>query len=278
MDRIPILRLGSVLIVSVQGDLADAVAVALRHDVGAAVSSGGITGVILDVSGVAIVDSYLGRVLTEIAADCSLLGASTVVAGIKPAVAITLVEMGLRLDGARTARSLEAAVAMLGADVAPTAILRERAMSLSTAPAALPVRSDVDLIAVREATRTAAADAGFSLVNQTKLVTAVSELARNAVVHGGGGEVRIDSVQQGSLRGVRLVVSDQGPGIEDIAQALTDGHTTGRGLGLGLGGAKRLVNNDFTIESAPGQGTTVTIAMWATPGLTPIQARLPVRP
>ena len=122
MDRIPILRLGSVLIVSVQGDLADAVAVALRNDVGAAVSSGGITGVILDVSGVAIVDSYLGRVLTEITADCSLLGASTVVAGIKPAVAITLVEMGLRLDGARTARSLEAAVALLGADVAPTAI------------------------------------------------------------------------------------------------------------------------------------------------------------
>ena len=122
MDRIPILRLGPVLIVSVQGDLADAVAVALRHDVGTAVSSGGVTGVILDVSGVAIVDSYLGRVLTEIAADCSLLGASTVVAGIKPAVAITLVEMGLRLDGARTARSLEAAVALLGADVAPTAI------------------------------------------------------------------------------------------------------------------------------------------------------------
>lgn len=117
MDRIPILRLGPVLIVSVQGDLADAVAVALRHDVGDAVSSGGITGVVLDVSGVAIVDSYLGRVLTEIAADCSLLGASTVVAGIKPAVAITLVEMGLRLDGARTARSLEAAMAMLGTSV-----------------------------------------------------------------------------------------------------------------------------------------------------------------
>lgn len=118
MDRIPILRLGSVLIVSVQGDLADALAVALRHDVGTEVSSGGITGVVLDVSGVAIVDSYLGRVLTEIAADCSLLGARTVVAGIKPAVAITLVEMGLRLDGARTARSLEAAMAMLGTGIA----------------------------------------------------------------------------------------------------------------------------------------------------------------
>jgi rsbT antagonist protein RsbS len=122
VDRIPILRLGPVLIVSVQGDLADAIAVALRHDVGDAVSSGGVTGVVLDVSGVAIVDSYLGRVLTEIAADSSLLGASTVVAGIKPAVAITLVEMGLRLDGARTARSLETAMAMLGMDVAPTVV------------------------------------------------------------------------------------------------------------------------------------------------------------
>lgn len=125
MDRIPILRLGPVLIVSVQGDLADAIAVALRRDVGDAVSSGGVTGVVLDVSGVAIVDSYLGRVLTEIAADSSLLGASTVVAGIKPAVAITLVEMGLRLDGARTARSLEAAMAMLGLDVAPAAVTVE---------------------------------------------------------------------------------------------------------------------------------------------------------
>ena len=119
MDRIPILRLGPVLIVSVQGDLADAVAVALRHDVGEAGSSGGLPRVVLAVCGVALVDSYLGRVLTEIAADCSLLGASTVVAGLKPAVAITLVEMGLRLDGARTARSLEAAMAMLGTSVAP---------------------------------------------------------------------------------------------------------------------------------------------------------------
>jgi serine/threonine-protein kinase RsbT len=126
----------------------------------------------------------------------------------------------------------------------------------------LPVRSDVDLMSVREATRAAAAAAGFSLVNQTKLVTAVSELARNAVVHGGGGEVVIESVGEGTVRGVRLVISDTGPGIPDIAQALTDGHTTGHGLGLGLGGARRLVD-DFSIESAPGRGTTVTIAMWA---------------
>jgi serine/threonine-protein kinase RsbT len=126
----------------------------------------------------------------------------------------------------------------------------------------LPVRSAVDLMPVREATRAAAAAAGFSLVNQTKLVTAVSELARNAVVHGGGGEVRIEPLAEGAVRGVRLVISDTGPGIRDIPQALTDGHSTGQGLGLGLGGARRLVD-DFSIESTPGQGTTVTIAMWA---------------
>ncbi len=170
-------------------------------------------------------------------------------------------------------------------------------MRIGTARAALPVRSDVDLMAVREAARGAAAEAGFSLVNQTKLVTAVSELARNAVVHGGGGEVRIDPLEQGPRRGVRLIVSDHGPGIADINQALTDGHTTGRGLGLGLGGARRLVD-EFRIESAPGAGTTVTIAMWAVParpapgrsapgrsapgrpaaGLPPIRPRMPIRP
>jgi serine/threonine-protein kinase RsbT len=150
-------------------------------------------------------------------------------------------------------------------------------MSVRTARGALPVRSDVDLMAVREAARAAAAEAGFSLVNQTKLVTAVSELARNAVVHGGGGEVSVDPVRRGTLRGVRLVVSDRGKGIADIAEALTDGHTTGHGLGLGLGGARRLVD-DFSIDSAPGQGTTVTIAMWATPGLSTFRSRMPLRP
>jgi serine/threonine-protein kinase RsbT len=164
-------------------------------------------------------------------------------------------------------------------------------VSIGTARAALPVRSDVDLMAVREAARGAAADAGFSLVNQTKLVTAVSELARNAVVHGGGGEVLVEPVQA-TLRGVRLVVSDHGPGIADIDQALTDGHTTGQGLGLGLGGARRLVD-EFRIESVPGAGTTVTITMWAAPirsvpdsrapgarapGLPPIRPRMSLRP
>jgi serine/threonine-protein kinase RsbT len=135
----------------------------------------------------------------------------------------------------------------------------------------LAMRSDVDLITVREAARAAAAAAGFSLIDQTKLVTAVSELARNAVVHGGGGEVRIDTVTEGPARGVRLVISDAGPGIPDVPRALADGHPAGHGLGLGLGGARRLVD-EFSIESAPGQGTTVTIAMWL-PGTAPRRRR-----
>lgn len=146
-------------------------------------------------------------------------------------------------------------------------------MMVDTDRRSLPVRSDVDLMAVREVTRSAAAAAGFSLVSQTKLVTAVSELARNAVVHGGGGDVWIDAVADGTARGVRLVISDTGPGIADLGQALTDGHSTGHGLGLGLGGARRLVD-DFTIESAPGRGTTVTITMWA-PGARPARPRVP---
>lgn len=102
---------------------------------------------------------------------------------------------------------------------------------------------------------------GFGLVDQTKMVTAASELARNAVVYGGGGEVSLEQVGNGSRRGLRLVFEDRGPGIPDVELALRDGYTTGGGLGLGLGGARRLAN-DFEIDSAPGRGTRVAITRW----------------
>jgi serine/threonine-protein kinase RsbT len=102
---------------------------------------------------------------------------------------------------------------------------------------------------------------GFSLVDQTKLVTAASELARNTLIYGGGGTVLVELVGNGVRRGVRLTFEDQGPGIPDVTLALKDGYTSGQGLGLGLGGARRLVN-DFTIDSAPGSGTRVMIARW----------------
>ena len=127
--------------------------------------------------------------------------------------------------------------------------------------AILPVRSSQDVVRVRQATRESAIAQGFSLVDQTKLVTAASELARNTLDYGNGGEVEIARLIDGARKGVRLTFSDQGPGIEDLQKALTDGFSTGGGLGLGLSGARRL-SNEFTIDSAPGKGTRVTIARW----------------
>ena len=125
----------------------------------------------------------------------------------------------------------------------------------------LEIRSSDHVVRVRQEVRTRAIEAGLGLVDQTKIVTAASEVARNTIDYGGGGALRLDSVQASLHKGLRLVFSDQGPGIADVAQALTDGFTTGAGLGLGLGGAKRL-SNEFDIQSAPGAGTIVTLVRW----------------
>ncbi len=125
----------------------------------------------------------------------------------------------------------------------------------------LPVRTSADVVAARQRVRALAAELRFSLVDQTKLVTAASELARNTLEHGKGGEVRIEVIEDAPRRGLRLVFEDRGPGIPDIELALKEGFTTGGGLGLGLGGAKRLVN-EFDIESTPGQGTRVVAVRW----------------
>lgn len=124
-----------------------------------------------------------------------------------------------------------------------------------------PVRGESDIVATRQAVRRMANEQRFSLVDQTKIVTAASEVARNTVVHGGGGSARIESVEDGGRRGIRLIFEDEGPGIDDIELALKDGYTTGSGLGLGLGGAKRLCN-EFAIESRPGEGTRITLVRW----------------
>ena len=125
----------------------------------------------------------------------------------------------------------------------------------------LEIRASTDVARVRQVVRAWAVEAGFSLVDQTKMVTAASELARNTLEHGGGGSARILLMSNGGRRGVRLVCRDEGPGIADIDAALRDGYSTGTGLGLGLGGARRLVN-EFSIESEKGAGTTVTITRW----------------
>ncbi len=125
----------------------------------------------------------------------------------------------------------------------------------------MPIRSAQDLVLVRQAVRTWAAELKFSLVEQTKMVTAASELARNTLDYGKGGNVTLQILQEGLRKGLRLSFEDQGPGIPDIELALRDGYTSGGGMGLGLGGARRLVN-EFDIVSKVGEGTRVTVTRW----------------
>jgi serine/threonine-protein kinase RsbT len=123
------------------------------------------------------------------------------------------------------------------------------------------VQTAEDVVAVRQAVRQRAVELGFNLVDQTKIVTAASELARNTLQYGGGGTVTIEALEQLGRRGIRLTFADEGPGIPDIELAMKDGYTTAGGLGLGLSGARRL-SNDFHIDSRPGAGTRVTITRW----------------
>jgi serine/threonine-protein kinase RsbT len=126
----------------------------------------------------------------------------------------------------------------------------------------LPITRDDDVVRVRQAVRAAAVAAKLSLVDQTKLVTAASELARNTLIYGGGGQADIEPVANDRRKGVRVVFTDTGPGIADLDLALTDGYTSGNGMGLGLSGARRLVD-EFDIVSAVGAGTRVSVTKWA---------------
>ncbi|MFD9494624.1 MULTISPECIES: anti-sigma regulatory factor [unclassified Streptomyces] len=125
----------------------------------------------------------------------------------------------------------------------------------------LEITANAGVVQARQLVRALALECRFSLVEQTKLITAASELARNTLIHGGGGTMTADLVEERGRRGVRLVFSDRGPGIPDVDLALTDGWTSGGGMGLGLSGSRRLVD-DFALDTTPGQGTTVTITKW----------------
>ena len=134
-------------------------------------------------------------------------------------------------------------------------------MSAMTADVVSPLVSDEDVVRVRKLVRDQMVALGFSLIDQTKMVTAASELARNTLRYGGGGRAELVLVNDGGRRGVAISFIDEGPGIVDIAKALTDGYTTGGGMGLGLSGARRLAD-DFELDSAPGKGTRVSITKW----------------
>ena len=133
--------------------------------------------------------------------------------------------------------------------------------TVETLQGTLPVRTEEDIVASRQKVRALTQQLKFSLVDQTKMITAASELSRNTVVHGGGGQMRWEVLEQGLKRGLRLHFEDTGPGIADVQLALTDGWTSGGGMGLGLPGSKRLVHQ-FDLQSTPGRGTHVTITRW----------------
>ncbi|MEH2231594.1 MAG: anti-sigma regulatory factor [Nostoc sp.] len=125
----------------------------------------------------------------------------------------------------------------------------------------IDIQSSTDVVLVRQSVRQLAVEIGFGLVDQTKIITAASELARNTLDYGGGGTVKVETLQEERRRGLRLTFEDRGPGIPDIDLALKDGFTTGNGLGMGLGGAKRLAS-EFEIQSAVGEGTRIIIVRW----------------
>jgi serine/threonine-protein kinase RsbT len=125
----------------------------------------------------------------------------------------------------------------------------------------LPVREASDILLVRQVVRECATELGFSVLDRTKLLTAASELGRNTLIHGGGGTMRLETIMKNDRRGLRLTFEDKGPGIADLEQAMTDGFTTKGGMGLGLGGSKRLVN-EFEVVSRVGEGTRVTATRW----------------
>ena len=248
MERVPILKLGRTLFVSIQIDLQDESVMRLQEDLADELAATGASGVIIDITAVEIVDSFIGRMLTMIGSISRLFDAETVLVGMRPAVAITLTELGLSLRGVRTALNAEKGLRLLSG----SPLMHE-----------LPIQSGDDVVRVRQQVRVVAADTGLSLVDQTKVVTAASELARNTLVYGGGGTARVEVVTSASgRRGVRIDFTDDGPGIADIDLALTDGWTSGDGLGLGLSGARRLVD-EFEVTTKLGGGTSVVVVKWS---------------
>ena len=185
MEKIPILRMGEFLLVTIQVDMHDRLAMTLQEDLTTRISETAARGVLIDISSLEIVDSFIGRMLGNIAAMSRVLDAQTVVVGMQPAVAITLVELGMSLPGVRTALNVDAGMELLKESLNGH---QGRKQHVRRHSETIPVVSEPDMVVVRRRVREVSSQVGLSLVDQTKLVTAASELARNTLIYGGGGD------------------------------------------------------------------------------------------
>ena len=218
MDRIPILRMGEFLLVTIQVDMHDQLAMNLQDDLTSKIENTGAQGVLIDISALEMVDSFIGRMIANISGMSRILDAHTVVVGMQPAVAITLVELGLSLPGVKTALNVERGMHYLRAERAwnwancrNTMAIRNWSIArLERRPAMvvirsdqLPVRTEQDIVIARQTVRRLMQELAFSLVDQTKMVTGASELARNTVIYGGGGELTCEILTEGIRTGLR---------------------------------------------------------------------------
>jgi serine/threonine-protein kinase RsbT len=251
---VPILKQGNVLIACIQAALTDNDLRQLKDELANQVGRFRSAGVVIDVSALDVMDSFATRTLRSIAETTKLRGANTVVVGIQPDVAFAMIQLGLTLDGVRRASTSTR-------DWSWSRARRENVMPVSLEGAQVRIEHDGDVVAARQKGREIAAGVGFRGSDLTIIATAISEIARNIVVYAKHGEVTLTPVAEGSRRGILVVAQDTGPGIPDIEQAMRDGFSTGQSLGLGLPGARRLMD-EFEVRSQVGMGTTVTMRKW----------------
>ncbi len=256
---VPILKQGSILIASVQAALTDSDAERLRYDLMERVSQFRAQGIIVDVTAIDVMDSFAARSLRTIAHMTRLRGADTVIVGLQPEVAFAMVQLGSgvrrhehRAGPRRGPRAAEPATGTAETDDR-TRRWRLTSSSTSTTPD--------DIVAARKAGHQLALDLGFSLTDVTMIATAISEIARNITSYAGRGAVRVTVADREGRKALVVRAEDEGPGIADVERAMEDGYSTGRGLGLGLPGARRLMDR-LVVESAPGRGTVVEMWKW----------------
>ena len=265
---VPILKQGTILIATVQAALSDSDTERLRYDLMERVSRFRAHGIIVDVTAIDVMDSFAARSLRTIAHMTRLRGADTVIVGLQPEVAFAMVQLGLAFDDMHTALDLEEGLALLNRPLTGTRPRQANRRSGATVATdfVVDVNNPDDIVAARKAGHQLASRLGFSLTDVTMIATAISEIARNITSYAGRGEFSVGVPNRDGRQALVVRAEDDGPGIADVERAMEDGYSTGRGLGLGLPGARRLMDR-LVVESEPGQGTVVEMWKWIPDGV-----------